>query len=184
MDDTTSARSPVASRLICLGEIFAAHGVKGEVKIRSYCEDPADLASYGMLQDDAGNTYKISVTSAVRTTLVARIKGVADRDAAEALAKAKTKLYVERAQLGEAEDGRHFIEDLKGLSALDENGVKLATVTSVVNYGAGDILVLQPVAEGKEYMLPLKAPFADKIDIKAGTLQIMVPENWLDPKKK
>lgn len=174
------------ARLIHIATIIAAHGIKGEVKIQSFCEEPAALAGYGPLQDEAGATYDVSVRAAAGPVLVASLKGVADRAAAERLAKVKTRLFIARSVLGEAEEGRHFLEDFKGLKAVDDKGDVIATVRDVVNYGAGDILVLEKTDAGAkgEFMLPLKPPFTDDVDMKAGTVRIMVPEGWLDNKKK
>lgn len=173
-------------RLIHIATIIAAHGIKGEVKIQSFCEEPTALADYGPLQDEAGATYAIRVRAATGPVLVASLKGVADRSAAERLAKVKTRLFIPRSVLGEAEEGRHFLEDFKGLTALDEKGDVIAFVRDVANYGAGDILVLEKAGEGAkgEFMLPLKPPFVDDVNMKAGTVRIMVPEGWLDTKKK
>ncbi len=82
-------------RLIHIATIIAAHGIKGEVKIQSFCEEPTALADYGPLQDEAGATYAIRVRAATGPVLVASLKGVADRSAAERLAKEEAEKKAE-----------------------------------------------------------------------------------------
>ncbi len=166
--------------LILVGQILAAHGIKGEVKVKSFTQDPLSLARYGVLQDEKGaQTYPLKIVGVHKGAIIARIKGVNDRTAAECLARCKTKLYVTRAQLPEPEKGRYYIEDLKGFSALSETGKPLATLKDVQNYGAGDIAVLQPI-EGKEFMLPFKEPYVGKVNIKKRTMEILIPRGWLN----
>jgi 16S rRNA processing protein RimM len=162
---------------IHLGTIIAAHGLRGEVKLKSFTENPARLGEYKTLYDDAGMAYVISVRSANKDILIATFKHVTDRTAAEKLAAAKTKLYVPREALGEAEEGQYFVEDLKGLKALDETGTEVATVMDIVNYGAGDIVILK--GEKSEFMLPFKEPFAHQVDLNVGTLRVFIPEGWV-----
>ncbi len=172
---------------ILVGQILAAHGIKGEVKIKSFTQDPLSLCDYGPLQDEQGTTkYQIKITGVQPNNhggaLIAKIKGITDRNAAESLARSKTKLYVTRDQLPEPEKGRYYIEDLKGFSAVSEKGKMLATLKDVQNYGAGDIAVLEPV-EGKEFMLPFKEPYVGKVDVKKRTIRIMIPPGWLADEK-
>ncbi len=153
------------------------------MKIKSFTEVPEALAGYGPLQNEDGTVfYEASVRSVNKDVVIARLKGVEDRNASEALARAKTRLYVDRALLGEVEDGRFFIADLRGARALDKEGRELARVLDVLNYGAGDMLALK--GEKGEFMLPFKPPFADKIDVTAGTLEIFIPDGWLEKAEK
>jgi len=171
-----------SDKRIHLGTVVAAHGIKGEVKIKSFCDDPAALAGYGNLSSEDGEQqYTLKLHSVLKDVVIAKLSGVNDRTTAEALAKAKAKLFVARAKMGKAKKGQYFFEDLKGLKAFAENGTAAGSVKDVQNYGAGDILVLEK--EGREYMLPFKPPFVDRVDMKAGTLQVFIPEGWLDEKR-
>ncbi len=182
----------ILANKILVGQIVAAHGIKGEVKIKSFTEDPLAMCDYGPLQDEAGTTtYQLKINGVQPNNhggaIIAKIKGIADRNAAEALAKSKTKLYVTREQLPEPEKGRYYIEDLKGFSAVSEKGKALATLKDVQNYGAGDIAVLQLV-EGpenkREFMLPFKEPYVGKVNTKKRTIEIMIPPGWLADEKE
>jgi 16S rRNA processing protein RimM len=170
--------------LILVGQIMGAHGIKGEVKIKSFTQDPLALADYGKLTDEKGETtFTLKLLGVHKGALIAKVKGVVDRTAAEVLARTKTKLYVKREQLPEPEKGRYYIEDLKGFSAISEKGKTIAILKDIHNYGAGDILVLQPMDAGKEFMLPFHPPFAGTVDTKKRTLQIMIPHGWLADEK-
>lgn len=176
---------------ILVGQILAAHGIKGEVKIKSFTEDPLSLCDYGPVMDEQNKTtYQIKITGVQHNNhggaLIAKIKGITDRNAAEQLARSKPKLYVTRDQLPELEKGRYYIEDLKGFSAVSEKGKALATLKDVQNYGAGDIAVLQ-LLEGpenkREFMLPFHEPYVGKVDVKKRTIKIMIPPGWLADEK-
>ncbi|HET9935146.1 MAG TPA: ribosome maturation factor RimM, partial [Methyloceanibacter sp.] len=101
-----------ARELVLLGEIGAAQGLKGEVRLRSYTEEPAAIARYGPLLDDRGRAVEIERVRATPKALIARIKGVATREAAEALVR--TKLYVERDRLPERAKEEWYHADLIG----------------------------------------------------------------------
>ena len=177
--------------LILVGQILAAHGIKGEVKIKSFTQDPLAMCDYGPLQDEQGTTtYQLKINGVQPNqhggAIIAKIKGIADRNAAEALAKQKTKLYVTREQLPEPEKGRYYIEDLKGFSALSEKGKALATLKDIMNFGAGDIAVLQLIdgpENKREFMLPFKEPYVGKVNTKKRTIEIMIPPGWLADEK-
>lgn len=170
-------------KLILVGQILAAHGIKGEVKVKSFTQDPLALGDYKSVQDEQGATkYSLKITGAHKGALIAKVKGIVDRNAAESLARTKPKLFVTRDQLPELKKGQYYIEDLKGFSAVSEKGKPIATLKDIYNFGAGDILVLQPI-EGKEFMLPFKEPYAGDLNIKKRTIRIMIPHGWLADEK-
>src|SRR5512139_1859493 len=108
-------------RLILLGEIGAAHGIRGEVSIRTFTAEPADIATYGPLTDKTGaRVFTISALPVKPKAVIGKFKGVDDRNAAERLRN--TGLYVKRSRLPEPEPGSFYYEDLAGLNVLDETG--------------------------------------------------------------
>ncbi len=170
-------------KLILVGQFIAAHGIKGEVKVKSFTEDPLALGDYKIVQDESGsNKYNLKIIGENKGALIAKVRGIADRNAAEALVRTKPKLYVTRDQLPELKNGRYYVEDLKGFSAVSDKGKMIATLTDIHNFGAGDILVLQPI-EGKEFMLPFKEPYAGDLNIKKRSIRIMIPHGWLADEK-
>jgi 16S rRNA processing protein RimM len=125
---------------ILMGRIGAAHGIKGEVRIQSFTEDPLALAGYGeMTTDRPGLTVTIEAARTTTNVLIARLKGIADRNAAEGLNG--VELYIERSKLPQiADDDDFYLADLVGLAARLGDGTALGQVLAVPNYGAGDIL--------------------------------------------
>jgi 16S rRNA processing protein RimM len=123
-----------------MGRIGAAHGIKGEVRIQSFTEDPLALVSYGLMATNKpGLTIRILSARTTTNVLVARIEGVNDRNAAEKLNG--VELYVDRALLPEVEDEDDFYHaDLLGLRVQLADGTSLGTVSAIPNFGAGDIL--------------------------------------------
>ncbi len=160
---------------VCLGAIAGAHGVRGLVKIKSFTQDPADLTAYGALADESGRRrFEIAVTGQAKGLLVARIAGVEDRDAAEALRG--VRLTIARAALPEPEDAEDYYQaDLIGLAAEDLAGRTLVTVTAVDNYGAGDFLeIARP--QGAPLLVPFTKVVVPLIDLEGGRVVVDPPE--------
>jgi 16S rRNA processing protein RimM len=159
---------------VLLGEIGAAQGLKGEVRLRSFTAAPADIASYGPL-DDEGGTRTIEIHS-VRVTpkaLVARIKGVTTREEAEALTG--TRLYLPRVRLPAAETGEWYHADLIGLRAVDGGGAAIGRVVAVHNFGAGDIIEVEPAGGGETLLVSFTETTVPEVDLAAGTLTLVPP---------
>jgi len=130
----------VGSQRVLVGRIGAAHGIRGEVRIQSFCADPLDIAAYGPLYTDRSDSV-IRLASARRQKdmVIARIEGVTDRTAAERLNG--TGLFVPRDRLPATDgDDDFYIADLIGLEARLPEGQRLGSIASIENYGAGDII--------------------------------------------
>jgi 16S rRNA processing protein RimM len=156
-----------------LGIISGAHGVRGEVRIKTFTEDPASIAAYGRLRDErSGAAYALSIRGQVRGQVIARIEGVNDRDAAELLAG--VRLCVARGVLPPPPDEQWYLADLIGLSAEDAGGTKLGVVRDVRNFGAGDILEIAR-ADGGELHLPFSRRVVPMVDLEARRLIVALP---------
>ena len=161
-------------RLILLGEIGSAHGIRGEVNIRTFTEDPADIAAYGPLSDKAGKrTFNIAAVRVTGKAVIARLQGVDDRTAAEKLRN--TGLYVQRSQLPELEPGAYYYEDLAGLAAVDPGGAVLGTVAGVVNYGAGDLVEISRPGERETLLVPFTEEAVPAVDLETGRVTVVLP---------
>jgi 16S rRNA processing protein RimM len=125
---------------LLMGRIGAAHGIRGEVRIQSFTEDPLALRGYGELSTNRpGLTISIEAARTTTNVLIAQLKGIADRNAAEKLNG--VELYVDRDKLPEIDDQDDFyLADLIGLEARLADGAPIGKVLAVPNYGAGDIL--------------------------------------------
>ena len=163
---------------VLLGAVIAAHGIKGEVKVKTFTEAPENLDAYGALTTDDGRRLEVaSLRPTKGDEAVARFKGIADRNAAESL-KGQA-LYVPRDALPEPEPGEFYLADLIGLKAEDEGGAALGTVKAVHNFGAGDVIEIVRANGASEYV-----PFTDNavptVDVAGGRVVIVPPRETGD----
>jgi 16S rRNA processing protein RimM len=172
----TGRRGREATDRVCVGTVTGARGLKGEVRIRSFTAEPEDVVAYGPVSDKAGKRrFDIHITGRVKGALVARIAGVGDRDAAEALKG--TELYVPRSALPEPEVGTYYHADLLGLRVETEDGAELGRVKAVHNFGAGDLL--EVAGKGSHgAMLPFTAGVVT-VDLRKGLITVAPPAGLL-----
>jgi 16S rRNA processing protein RimM len=160
---------------VCLGQIGAAHGVRGEVRLRSFTSDPAAIAGYGPLETEDGRVFEIETLRPAKDHFVARLSGVRDRDAASALAS--TKLYVPRERLPEtAEPDEFYHADLIGLAVVDRAGKNLGTVIAIHNFGAGDLIEVRADAGGNTELVPFDTTHVPAVDISSGKIVVDPPQ--------
>lgn len=167
-----------ASSLVRVGRVVGARGIKGDVRIASFTEAPEDVAAYGPVQDAKGRTFKLKVVGQAKGQVIARIAGVQDRNAAEALKG--TDLFVQRTRLPEPEPGVFYARDLVGLAAQTVDGAPFGRVVEVHDYGAGASLEVAPVAGGATILIPFTDGAVPAVDIPGGTVTIDPPPGLLD----
>jgi 16S rRNA processing protein RimM len=172
----------VAER-IRVARIGAAHGVRGEVKLWPFTQDPMAVASYGALEsEDGARRFEIESLRPAKNHIVARIAGIADRDAAEALRN--LDLFVPRERLPAIEEADTFYyADLVGLSAVTADGEDVGTVTAVHNFGAGDIFEIVAAGGGAPLMLSFTEASVPKVDLQAKQI-VVVPPAEIEAKEK
>lgn len=166
--------------LVSVGAITGAHGIKGEVKLRSFTADPQAIASYSPLETARGAKIEIVRLRAQKDDFIAVLKGVTDRNAAEALKG--TELFVPRARLPEPDDNEVYLEDLVGLPVLLKDGTRLGEIVAVANYGASDLIDVK--VEGRRDTVLI--PFGGGFIVEAGAEKVIVdlPEGYLDEDAK
>jgi 16S rRNA processing protein RimM len=158
---------------VLLGVVAAPHGVRGLVRIKSFTEDPMALAAYGPLSDESGKKeYRVEALSAARGAVLARIEGVADRTAAEALRG--LRLFVERQRLPETGEREWYEADLVGLKAVGTDGRDWGKVIAFHDFGAGSVM---EVAGG--LMLPFTDEAVPEIDVAGGKVLVDPPAGLL-----
>lgn len=164
----------MASR-IRIARIGAAHGVRGEVKLWPFTQDPLAVADYGPLEtEDGARRFEIETLRAAKDHLVVRLKGVADRDAAATLTN--VDLFVARDKLPPiGEEDSWYYADLVGMAAVTPEGVPLGNVTAVHNFGAGDLIEIATAAGGEPLLLPFTELVAPKIDTALRQITIVLP---------
>jgi 16S rRNA processing protein RimM len=162
---------PERTQRVCVARIGAAHGVRGEVRLWSFTADPAAVAGYGPFETADGRVVEIEALRPAKAFFVARLKGVADRGAAERLRNAE--LFVPRERLPAPEDAEEFYHaDLIGLDVVDASGAPLGTVVAMHNFGAGDVVELRPADGGDTVMLPFTQDAVPEIDIAGGRIVV------------
>jgi 16S rRNA processing protein RimM len=143
--------TPRAQR-ICVAQIGAPHGVRGEVKLWPFTAEPESVRDYGPLEsEDGARRFEIETLRTAKDHLLVRLKGVNDRDAAERLTN--TRLFVPRERLPATEaDDEFYHADLIGLAVVDADGNELGSVAALHNFGAGDLIEVKP-AQGNATVL-------------------------------
>jgi 16S rRNA processing protein RimM len=166
---------PAKPDRVLLGEIGRPQGLQGEVRIRSLTAEPAAIADYGPLEDEAGmRLFEIESLRITAKALSARLKGVESRDQAEALTG--TRLFVPRSRLPEREEDEWYHSDLIGLAALAPDGATIGTVIAVHNFGAGDLLEIGPPGGGATVLMPFTRETVPEVDVEGGWLRVAPPE--------
>lgn len=160
---------------ICLGAIVGVHGIKGEVKVKSFTEKDRDLDRYGELTDQNGRRWKLKVVGHSKELLRVKPEGVDDRNTAETLIG--LRLYADREVLPPLKDEDEFYQaDLIGLlikAAAD--GATLGQVSGFYNFGAGEILEIKVAATGKFEMIPFSHTYVPEVNVKEGYIIVNSP---------
>ncbi len=152
---------------ICLGAIVGVHGIKGEVKVKSFTEDERALQNYGDVENKKGDKkYSVKIVGHSKELLRVKIKGVEDRNTAETLIG--TELYVNRDVLPELGEEEFYHTDLIGLDVKENaSGEVIGKVDAIYNFGAGDLIEIR-FSEGGSEMLPFTKQYVPEIKIKDG----------------
>jgi len=156
---------------IQLAVIGAAHGIRGEVRVKTFTDDPLAISDYGALYDAQGKAYEVLEARSAKTVVVVRFKGINDRNAAEALNG--VELFIERSQLhdDDLDEDEFFQTDLIGLEALDAEGTSYGVISALFDFGGGDLIELS--LKGKRPMLiPFTEAAVPEIDFEKGTILV------------
>ncbi len=162
------------SRVI-VGSLAGAFGVKGEVRLKSFCAEPEDIAIYTPLTTEDGRIFRVVVIiGQAPGALVARIEGIDTKEEADALRG--VSLYAERARLPHLPDDEYYHADLVGLPVFDTGGKELGRVKAVLNHGAGDILEVVTPGASDTFLLPFTLAAVPTVDLAAGRIVADPPE--------
>jgi 16S rRNA processing protein RimM len=159
-----------------MGRIAAPFGVKGWVKVQTFSEDPGtlmDFESWRVGRGEQQTQYTVEAIQDHSNTLVAKLVGIDDRDAAYALRG--QEISVAKRDLPPPEENEFYWSDLIGLKAVNREGVELGRVDSLLETGAQDVLVIK----GKrEHLIPFVAAFVGKVDVAGGTIEVDWGEDY------
>lgn len=168
----------MAQDKVCLGAIAGSFGVRGEVRLKSFCAEPSDIANYGKLHNEDGSRdFALTLTRPVKGGFAAKLSGVSTREQADALRG--VRLYADRDVLPSLPDDEFYHADLVGLAAVDTGGGDLGKVGAVMNNGAGDILEVRPVGQ-PSVLVPFTHDIVPTVDLSAGRIVIDPPAGLFD----
>lgn len=167
--------------LICVGAISGAFGVKGELKVKPFTEQPANCVAYGPLLGEDGQVVLTPDTHRVMKDFLAiSAPEVKTREAAEALKS--TKLYVPRDVFPAPEEDDFYYSDLIGLEVKTIDGKRVGTVTAIHEFGAGDMIEITPYIDKKtkkragSFFHPFTKAATPKVDIAGGRIIIVIED--------
>lgn len=161
---------PKPKKPVKMAVIGAAHGIRGEVRVKTFTADPLGLAHYGPLHAKDGRIFEIVSIRPQATVVVVQFRGVADRSAAEALNG--IELFVDRAALpADLEDEEFYHADLVGLKVRDTVGDVVGKVGAVLNFGGGDILEVK-MDDGDDALIPFTKAAVPQVSMAEGFVVI------------
>lgn len=154
---------------ILLGVVGGAHGIKGELRVKSFTEDPLDIKAYGPLFDAAGNRYTIRSARVQKTVVVVTIAEISDRDHAGRLNG--TELFVDRSALPEDEEDGFYQADMIGMAVETVGGAPVGTIVAFHDFGAGEVVEIKP-ERGPTVMIPFSEAAVPEIDAGRGVMVV------------
>jgi len=162
------------ARDVLLAAVIGAHGLKGEVKVKTFTETPDGLVRYRRLHAKDGRVFTLATIRPGKADEAAvSFAEVVDRNTAEQLKG--LELFVARDTMPVTAENEFYHADLVGLSAMDEADRIIGTVKAIHNYGAGDVIEIAR-GEGDTVMLPFARDFVPVVDVASGRVVIAVPE--------
>lgn len=171
---------PAKDRLIPMGVLKGAHGVRGEVRVKSFTADPDILFSYGPLMDEAGKVLltPVSVRPGSDHHIV-RPKESLQKEEWDALRGCL--VHVSRDQLPEADEDEFYFEDLVGLPVYTVGDAPEGRVRAVQNFGAGDLLEIEITGLPNTVYVPFTRADVPVIDM--ASRRVVIPELslWANP---
>ncbi len=160
---------------VCVGAVAGAYGVRGEVRLKSFCAEPEDVAAYGPLTtEDGAKSYEVTLKGPIKNGFAARLSGIASKEAADRLKG--TRLYAPRDMLPALPDEEYYHADLLGLTVFDTGGNELGRVKAVLNHGAGDLLEIIVKGAKQPVLLPFTLAAVPTVDVAGGRIIADPPE--------
>lgn len=160
---------------VIVGAIGGAFGVQGEVRLKSFCADPQDIADYTPLYTEDGRAFaQLILTGQLKNGFTARIDGVVTKEDADALRN--VNLYADRAAMPSLPDDEYYYTDLIGLTVVDTGGTTLGTVKNVMDHGAGDLLEIIVPGQSDTTLLPFTQAAVPTVDLASKRIVADPPE--------
>ena len=163
---------------ICVGAISGAFGVKGEVRLKSFCADPAAIADYGALSsEDEKQSFEVTLIKPISQGYAAKLSGVRSKEAADLLKG--VRLFASRDNLPNLPDDEFYHVDLIGLAVFDTGGVQIGHVKAMHDHGAGDLMEVEGPGLKSSAMLPFTQACVPTVDLESGRVVVDPPDGAL-----
>lgn len=163
------------SELLAIGRIGPVHGVRGELFVEPWTDQPEErFAAGSVLATDPPTAGPLTVESVRMHSgkLVVGFAGILDRGAAAALRGVLLVITAgERPPLTDPDE--YYVTDLVGLAARTVEGQQLGPIRDVLDLAGTDYLVLD--VEGTERLVPFVAAIVTEVDLSARTVLIAPP---------
>ncbi len=164
------------NKLLELGKVVNTHGIRGEIKIQPWCDDPAlfDELEYIYI---GGKRFDILKSRLHKNCVIAAVEGICDINAAETLRNCI--VTVEREMLGELPEGTYYIADLEGLMVKTMDGEELGKISEVIKTGSNDVYVLDCPGR-KPILIPVIDQVVKEVNIEGGYVLVELMEGLID----
>jgi len=159
---------------VCVGAIAGSFGVRGEVRLKSFCAEPDAIGDYSPVEDENGRAFDLRVSRTIKNGFAARLSGVSTKEDADALRG--VRLFVDRDRLPSLPDDEFYHTDLLGLEVLDSGGARLGKIAAVLNHGAGDLLEVRGPGLKDGVLLPFTKDAVPTVDLSTGRVVVDPPE--------
>ena len=166
------------SKLICVGALAGAFGVRGEVRLKSFTSNPDDIENYAPLfTENGGRSFEIVITGRLKNGFAARLSGVVKKEQADDLKG--TKLFVPRDRLPSLQEDEFYYSDLIGMIVYDTGGNEIGKVQAVLNHGAGDLLEIHGANLKMSVIIPFTKEVVPTVDIVSRRIVTDPPDGLL-----
>lgn len=163
---------------ICVGAIAGSYGVKGQVRLKSFCASPEAITDYAPLySEDGKRSFTPVIAQAIKNGFAASVPGITNKEEADALSG--LALFADRDKLPGLPDDEYYHADLIGLEVVDTGGTVLGEVRAILNHGAGDILEVYGANLKAQVLLPFTKAVVPTVDLSAGRIVADLPEGLL-----
>ena len=160
-----------------IGKIVNTHGIRGEVKVTPWCDEPEAFESLKNLYDKDGNVLEIVRVRYHKSSVILTLKGVSDMNTAETLKG--IILYADRDDLGELPEGTYYICDLIGLDVVTEDGKAIGKLTDCFPTGSNDVYVVKP-PQGRDILLPAIPQVIKEVCLEDGKMIVTLMKGLVD----
>ncbi|MHB1206426.1 MAG: ribosome maturation factor RimM [Rhodospirillaceae bacterium] len=172
---------PKDTQRVCLGVIVGVKGLRGELRVKSFTEEPGDVAAYGPLTAGDGRIFNLSVVNVQGDVVIATVEGITDRNGAEALKG--LELFVDRAVLPETEGDTYYHADLIGLAVETTEGERVGKVSAFYNFGGGDVMEVTAEGRSDTGFVPFTADVIAAVDVAGGKVVIVPTPGLFEDEK-